>query len=64
MLAYLIYNDGVQTVIAVSAIFGAEELGLDGVTSMVILLVQFVAFLGALLFGWLAGKSAAGVPWC
>jgi UMF1 family MFS transporter len=57
LLAYLIYNDGVQTVIAVSAIFGAEELGLDvGTLSMVILLVQFVAFFGALFFGWLAGK--------
>ena len=57
LLAYLIYNDGVQTVIAVSAIFGAEELGLDvGTLSMVILVVQFVAFFGALFFGWLAGK--------
>lgn len=57
LLAYLIYNDGVQTVIAISAIFGAEELGLDvGTLSMVILVVQFVAFFGALFFGWLAGK--------
>jgi UMF1 family MFS transporter len=57
LLAYLIYNDGVQTVIAVSAIFGAEELGLDvGTLSMVILVVQFVAVFGALFFGWLAGK--------
>lgn len=57
LLAYLLYNDGVQTVIAISAIFGAEELGLDvGTLSMVILLVQFVAFFGALFFGWLAGK--------
>ena len=58
LLAYLIYNDGVQTVIAISAIFGAEELGLDvGTLSMVILVVQFVAFFGALFFGWLAGRT-------
>ena len=57
LIAYLIYNDGVQTVIAVSAIFGAEELGLDvGTLSMVILVVQFVAFGGALLLGWLANR--------
>ncbi|MER2598058.1 MAG: MFS transporter [Caldilineales bacterium] len=57
LIAYLIYNDGIQTVIAVSAIFGAEELGLDvGTLSMVILMVQFVAFFGALFFGWLAGR--------
>lgn len=60
LIAYLIYNDGVQTVIAMSAIFGAEELGLDvGTLSMVILIVQFVAFFGALFFGWLAGKIGA-----
>ncbi|MCA9871467.1 MAG: MFS transporter [Anaerolineae bacterium] len=58
LVAYLIYNDGVQTVIAISAIFGAEELGLDvGTLSMVILVVQFVAFFGALFFGWLAGRT-------
>lgn len=57
LLAYLVYNDGVQTVIAVSAIFGAEELGLDvGTLSLVILMVQFVAFGGALGFGWLSGR--------
>ncbi|MFZ2488544.1 MAG: MFS transporter [Anaerolineae bacterium] len=57
LIAYLIYNDGVQTVIAVSAIYGSEELKLDvGTLSMVILLVQFVAFFGALFFGWLASR--------
>lgn len=60
LLAYLIYNDGIQTVIAVSAIFGAEELGLDvGALSLLILMIQFVAFGGALAFGWLAGKLGA-----
>lgn len=60
LVSYLIYNDGIQTVIAVSAIYGAEELGLDvGTLSLVILVVQFVAFAGALLFGWLANRLGA-----
>ncbi|MFP4528780.1 MAG: MFS transporter [Candidatus Kapaibacterium sp.] len=53
--AYLLYNDGVQAVIALSAQFGQEELGLPMSTlTQVILLVQFVAFGGALLFSQVA----------
>ncbi|GBL37214.1 uncharacterized MFS-type transporter YxiO [Anaerolineaceae bacterium] len=56
LVAYLFFNDGVQTVIGVAAIFGAEELHLEqGTLIQVILMVQFVAFGGALLFGRLAG---------
>ena len=55
LVAYLFFNDGVQTVIGVAAIFGAEELHLEqGTLIQVILMVQFVAFGGALLFGRLA----------
>jgi UMF1 family MFS transporter len=53
--AYLLYNDGIQTVIALASQFGAEELGMD--TSQLvqlILMVQFIAFFGALGFGYLA----------
>lgn len=52
LLAYLFYNDGIQTVIAVAAIFGKDELGL-GTTSIIgcFLMIQFVAMPGALLFG-------------
>ncbi|MGH2522649.1 MAG: MFS transporter, partial [Anaerolineales bacterium] len=57
LLAYLIYNDGIQTVITVSSTFGSEELRLDqGTLSGVILMVQFVAFGGAFLFSWLARR--------
>lgn len=57
VVAYLIYNDGVQAVIALSAQFGQEELGLDiSFLTTVILLVQFVAFGGALFFNFLARK--------
>ncbi len=52
LLAYLLYNDGIQTVIALSSQFGQEELklSLDTLTG-VILMVQFIAFFGATIFG-------------
>jgi UMF1 family MFS transporter len=57
LVAYLVYNDGIQTVIAVSAIFAAEELGMSSTNLiLVILMIQFVAFFGALGFGRLAGR--------
>ncbi len=55
LVAYLLYNDGIQTVINLSSEFGHEELGLPMATlTQVILMVQFVAFAGALAFGYLA----------
>ncbi len=55
LIAYLLYNDGIQTVIASSTQFGSEELKLGQQTLIgSILMVQFVAFLGALAFGYLA----------
>ena len=60
LAAYLIYNDGVQTVIALAATYGGEELGLDQtVLISAILLVQFVAFGGALGLGRLAARFGA-----
>lgn len=60
LLAYLIYADGVQTVIALSSQFGQEELGLPLATlTAVILMVQFVAFFGALAFGYAAQRFGA-----
>ena len=51
LLAYIFFNDGVQTVIALSSQFGQEELGLPISTlTSVILMVQFVAIFGALGF--------------
>jgi len=60
LLAYLLFNDGVQTVIAFAAQFGDRGLGL-GQTVLIssILLVQFVAFRGALLLGRLAARYGA-----
>ena len=60
LLAYLVYNDGIQTVIVVSTLFGETELRMDKTELLLLLLmVQGVAFLGALLFGRLAGWLGA-----
>jgi UMF1 family MFS transporter len=57
VLAFLFYNDAVQTVIAVTGAYAEETLNL-GTTEIIIvfLIVQFVAFGGALMFGALAGR--------
>jgi len=68
LVAYFLYNDGIQTVIAVSATFAAAPLvrgGLaieQGTLTMVILMIQFVAFGGALFWGklakWVGAKNS------
>ncbi|MCW2579044.1 MAG: yxiO, partial [Blastococcus sp.] len=60
LAAYLLYNDGVQTIIGVSAQYGAEELELEQATLIsAILLVQVVAFVGALTLGRAAAAIGA-----
>jgi UMF1 family MFS transporter len=60
LLAYLLYNDGIQTVIALASQYGTEELDLSQSTLIItILLVQFLAFGGALLLGALASRLGA-----
>jgi len=65
LLAYFLYNDGIQTVIAVSATFAAAPLIQGGLEleqqtlTAVILMIQFVAFGGALLWGRLASWIGA-----
>ena len=60
LIAFLFYNDGIQTIIAVSAIFAAVELGLgQGSILGCFLMIQFVAMPGALLFGKIAEKYGA-----
>ncbi|MEU6344654.1 MFS transporter [Streptomyces sp. NPDC046977] len=57
LLAYLIYNDGIQTVISQASVYGSEELDLDQTTLIgAILLVQVLAVFGALLLGRLAAR--------
>lgn len=60
LVAYLFYNDGVQTVIYSFALFGTQELLLSREHLVVCLvLVQFVAFGGSLWFGRLAARIGA-----
>ncbi len=60
LVAYLFFNDGIQTVIASASTFGVEELGFEtGTVLAVYLVVQFVAVFGALGFGRLAGRLGA-----
>jgi MFS transporter, UMF1 family len=60
LAAFLIYNDGIQTVITVAAQYGDKELQLsDTVLLLGILIVQFVAFAGALLLGRFAARWGA-----
>lgn len=60
LLAYLVYNDGVQTVISQASVYGSEELGLEQSTLIVaVLLVQLLAVAGALAMGRLARTYGA-----
>ncbi|MAT38121.1 MAG: MFS transporter [Ectothiorhodospiraceae bacterium] len=57
LVAFMIYNDGIQTVIAMATIYGAGELGFDTLTLMgCLLMVQVVGIFGSRLFGFLAGR--------
>ncbi|MBW8804406.1 MAG: MFS transporter [Catenulisporales bacterium] len=57
LLAYMAYNEGVQTVISFASTYGTKELDLGQATlAGAILLVQFVAFGGALWLGRLAAR--------
>jgi MFS transporter, UMF1 family len=52
LAAYLFFNDGIQTVISVSSTYGEKQLGFEtSVLIATILMVQLVAFFGALAFG-------------
>ncbi|MFI9646793.1 MFS transporter [Streptomyces sp. NPDC052040] len=60
LLAYLIYNDGIQTVISQASVYGSEELGLSQSTLIIaVLLVQVLAVGGALGMGRLARVHGA-----
>ena len=57
LLGFLIYNDGVQTVITQSIVFAENVLQMTLPELVpVILMIQFIAMPGALLVGWLADR--------
>jgi MFS transporter, UMF1 family len=60
LIAYLIYNDAVQAVITLSGQFGSDELKIPmGTLTLAILMVQFLAFAGALVFNLVSRKIGA-----
>ncbi len=57
LVAFLIYNDGIQTIIVVAAIFVDELVGMsEGAIVGLFLMIQAAAFVGALLLGWLSDR--------
>jgi MFS transporter, UMF1 family len=57
LLAFLLYNDGIETVITMSPSFGTEVLKMTQAELVrMFLVVQFVAFFGAVGFGYLSDK--------
>jgi MFS transporter, UMF1 family len=57
LLSFLFYNDGVQTIISQASTFALQELSFPEADLMaVILMIQFMAFPGALSVGWLADR--------
>ena len=57
LIAYLLFNDGLQTVMSIAGAFAADTLGIALAFNMAtIAIIQFVAVPGALAFGWLADK--------
>lgn len=59
LVAFLVYNDGINTIIRMASIYGAEV----GIASehliLALLLVQFVGIPFAFAFGWLADRIGA-----
>ena len=60
LIAYLLYNDAIQAVLALAAQFGNDELKIPvSSLTLAILMVQFVGFFGAIGFQWLASATDA-----
>ncbi len=72
LIAFVLFNNGIQAVIYFAGSFASQDLGLSlAVLSATILLIQFVAFAGALLMGWIGRRFgtkntvlASLVAWC
>ena len=62
LIAFLLYNDGIQTIIRMAAIYG-QEIGIDRNAQIAaFVIVQFVgvpcSFLFGMVAGWIGAKSA------
>jgi len=60
LVAFLLYNDGIQTVILMASVYGKSDLGLE-TSSLVgaLLVTQIVGVPGSLGFGWAARRLGA-----
>jgi UMF1 family MFS transporter len=57
VIAFMLYNDGVQTTIAMTSVYATDTLDLSITTILIaFLIVQFIAFFGALAFGVVADR--------
>ncbi len=57
LLAFVIYNDGIGTIIRMASIYGRAEIGIaTGTLALALLLVQFVGIPFSFLFGALADR--------
>ncbi|MBI1292514.1 MFS transporter [bacterium] len=56
IVAYMLYIDGVNTVIRMATKFGADLNFEPSVLMTALLMTQFIAFPAALAFGWLSGR--------
>ncbi|MBZ0302407.1 MAG: MFS transporter, partial [Anaerolineae bacterium] len=62
LIAFLIYNDAIGTIIGVAAIYGTE-LGFSATELILaLLLVQFVGIPFSLIFGWLPSRTKTRRP--
>ncbi len=57
LLAFFVYNMGVQTVMLVATLFGKKEIGMEsGELITTILIIQFIAVAGAFLFSFASSR--------
>lgn len=60
LLSFLLYNDGIQTIIMMATVFGKAELGLgSGHLIGALLLTQFIGYPGTIFYGKLASRIGA-----
>jgi UMF1 family MFS transporter len=60
LLSFLLYNDGIQTIIMMAAIFGKAELGLSSSHLIgALLLTQFIGAPGSILYGKMTEKTGS-----
>lgn len=57
LIAFMLFNEGVQTVISQASVFATEELAFTSDELVyLVLMIQLLAFPGAMLVGWLADR--------